>query len=274
MQQLTRNVWAEHGFRGCNCGFLVTREGVVMIDCPQRPTDARQWRQTILTHGQPRYLVNTEPHADHVMCDSLVPEATVIAHQGTRQAMTKHTVEAFRQRITEIDPESLPLLEGYHVRLPTITFESRLTLYLGDHRIELINLPGHTPWETAVYLPQERVLFTTDNVFYQVHTFLHEAVPEQWLVSLEAMKRFEADWFVPGHGQPFTDKAYLDQQAELVRRWIATIKEAVAKGWSRDETFERLPLLDPYNPESGGPERAREIRRNSVNRLYSLYSKE
>ena len=34
MQRISENVYAETGFRGCNPGFVVTSEGVVMIDTP------------------------------------------------------------------------------------------------------------------------------------------------------------------------------------------------------------------------------------------------
>ena len=44
---------------------LVSRDGVVMIDAPQRALDAVRWRERLLEHGPIRYLVNTEPHGDH-----------------------------------------------------------------------------------------------------------------------------------------------------------------------------------------------------------------
>jgi len=37
MQKITSNVYAETGFTGYNPGFVVTKEGVVMIDTPQMP---------------------------------------------------------------------------------------------------------------------------------------------------------------------------------------------------------------------------------------------
>jgi len=60
MQKITDNVYAETGFRGCNPGFVITTEGVVMIDTPQLPTDAIRWRDEIAKHGSVRYLINTD----------------------------------------------------------------------------------------------------------------------------------------------------------------------------------------------------------------------
>jgi len=47
MKKITNNIYVETGFRGCNPGFVVTKEGVVMIDAPQIPTDALKWRDEI-----------------------------------------------------------------------------------------------------------------------------------------------------------------------------------------------------------------------------------
>lgn len=63
MQQLTKNVFVETGVRGCNHGFVKTADGIVMIDTPQKPTDALKWRDEIARHGEVRYIFNTEPSA-------------------------------------------------------------------------------------------------------------------------------------------------------------------------------------------------------------------
>ena len=51
MQQLTKNVFVETGVRGCNHGFVKTACGIVMIDTPQKPTDALKWRDEIARHA-------------------------------------------------------------------------------------------------------------------------------------------------------------------------------------------------------------------------------
>lgn len=149
MQKITDNVYAETGFRGCNPGFVVTKEGVVMIDTPQMPPDAIAWRDEIAKHGPVCYLINTEPHGDHFTGNYFF-EGTVVAHEGTRQAILAASVEQLKERIKQAAPESLPLLEGYSYRPPTITLSQRLTLYVGDHTFQLINHPGHTPYQVAL----------------------------------------------------------------------------------------------------------------------------
>ena len=45
--------------------WVVTREGVVVIDTPLVPSDAIKWCQEITKFGPIRYVINTEPHMDH-----------------------------------------------------------------------------------------------------------------------------------------------------------------------------------------------------------------
>lgn len=184
MKRITDNVYVETGFRGCNPGFLVTSDSIVMIDTPQVPTDALNYRKAIEKIGKVSYLINTEPHGDHYTGNFFF-NAICIAHQGTRDAMQNASLDQLKERLNLIDPGHDVDLDHYFIKMPTITFTKSMKIYEGDHEIELIHLPGHTASQTAVYIPKERVIFTGDNIFHKVQTFLHEALPLDWLDSLE-----------------------------------------------------------------------------------------
>ena len=51
MQKITDNVYVETGYNGCNVSFVVTGEGVVMVDSPMVPAEAARWRDTIAGYG-------------------------------------------------------------------------------------------------------------------------------------------------------------------------------------------------------------------------------
>ena len=86
MKQVTSNVFFETEYRGCNPGFVVTSAGIVMIDTPQVPTDALNYKKEVEKRGKIRYLINTEPHGDHYTGNFFFDTA-VVAHQGTREAI-------------------------------------------------------------------------------------------------------------------------------------------------------------------------------------------
>jgi cyclase len=66
MEKVTNNVYAATDIRGCNPGYVVTSEGVIIIDTPQLPTKAVAMREEALKKGPIRFLINTEQHIDHI----------------------------------------------------------------------------------------------------------------------------------------------------------------------------------------------------------------
>jgi cyclase len=271
MQKITENVFAETEFRGCNVGFVVTEEGVVMIDTPQVPRDAVKWRDEIAKHGPVRYLINTEPHGDHYTGNYFF-EGTVVAHEGTRQAVMAASVEQLKEYLKQMDPESLALVDKFSYRPPTITLSQRLTLYLGGHTFQLTNLPGHTAFQLAVYIPEESVVFTSDNVFGKVQAWLHQALPYEWLESLKQLQKMEANVLVPGHGQ-ICGRDYIPEMSAFIQAWIDAVKSAIDKGMSLEEAQDKVSLLDRYPMQAGAEARAKMVQRMNVARLYEVLKK-
>ena len=271
MQRITNNVYAETEFRGCNPGFVVTSEGVVMIDAPQMPLDAIKWRDEIAKHGPVRYLINTEPHGDHFTGNHFF-EGTVIAHEGTREAILSASLEQFMENLKQTAPENLPLMEGFSYRSPTITLSEKLTLYVGDHTFQLIHLPGHTPFQIAVDLPEEKVVFTADNIFHKVQAFLHQALPYEWLDSLKRLQELDVDVIVPGHGN-LCDRSYIPEMSAFIQAWIDAVSSAIDKGVSLEEALKTISLLDRYPMDKGIEFMGEQVQQWNVARLYEVLKK-
>ena len=271
MQKITESVFAETEFRGCNVGFVVTEEGVVMIDTPMLPQDAVKWRGEIARHGPVRYLINTEPHGDHFTGNYFF-EGTVVAHEGTREAIMAASAEQLKEYLKQIDPESVALPDRFSYRPPSITLSQRLTIYLGSHTFQLINLPGHTPFQLAVYIPEEKVVFTSDNVFGKVQAWLHQALPYEWLNSLKQIQEMEADVLIPGHGR-ICSRDYIPEMSKFIESWIDVVKAAIDKGMSLEEAQDKISLLDRYPMEAGSEARAELVQHMNVARLYEVLKK-
>ncbi len=263
MQQITENVYVETGFRGCNTSFVVTRAGVVVIDTPMVPGEAKKWRDEAAGHGSVRYVIDTEPHLDHAGGNCWF-DAPVLSHEGTRQALSAVKIEEFIEMLQRNDPGSLPLSADFHFQLPEITFSQSLTLYLGQHTFQLINLPGHTASETAVYVPEEKVVFTGDNLNLKIPIFI-KSRPFAWLESLKYLRELDADHYVPGHGD-VCGKDCIQPMYDAVREWIDLVKSSHAQGLSLEQTIDRVAL--EKNPQND-PWLANVIRL-SINDLFNL----
>ena len=181
-------------------------------------------------------------------------------------------MEQLKERLEQASPESLTLLEGFSFRLPTITLSHRLTLYLGDHTFQLINVPGHTLFQVAVYIPEERVVFTSDNVFYKVQAWLHQALPYEWLDSLRLIGEMEADVLVPGHGG-ICDRGYIPEMCAFIQAWIDAVTKAINDGMSLEEAQEKVSLLDRYPMQPGSEPMGPMVQQMNVARLYEVLKK-
>src|ERR1044071_2060167 len=122
MKQLTANVFVETDLKGANHGFVMTSDGIVMIDSPHKPSDALKLKAEIARRGQLRYIINTEPHGDHWTGNAFF-DVPVIAHEGVRSRILSTDMAAHVARVATFSPEEPPLLQDYQPNAPVITFE-------------------------------------------------------------------------------------------------------------------------------------------------------
>ena len=261
MENVTPNIFTETKVRGCNPSYVVTSDGVVVIDTPQLPTKAVAMREEAEAHGPIRYLINTEHHVDHIFGNYYFKGAgTVVHHQGVYDnfMVVGPELDPFAyaaEALPTDDPEGAAIFPDRDVYYADpnkgqIVFTGNVTLRVGGHTFELIHTPGHTPGQVAVHVPEERAVFTGDTIFNQCQTWLMTSNVDQWLDALETIRTLDVDHLIPGHG-PVTTKASLDDQRSMLMEWKTAVAVAVAKGWSRAETVERVHFKDRFPVDIG-----------------------
>jgi cyclase len=106
------NSFTEIYFAGCNPSFVETSDGYVMIDSPQQPIDAVRWRERMEEKAPIRYLINTEPHGDHISGNAYFPHVTVVGQIQLQECFERYlyafgTLDEKRERFKESDPDSV-----------------------------------------------------------------------------------------------------------------------------------------------------------------------
>ncbi len=267
MKQITSNVFVETELRGSNHGFVTTSEGIVLIDTPYKPSDALKLRDEIATHGKLLYIINTEPHGDHWSGNAFF-DAPAVAHEGVRRRILDTDISEHVERVANFGPKEPALLEGYTPNVPTITFKNGMTLHVGDHTFQMTHMPGHTPYQAAVSVKEESVVFTSDNIFHKVQTWLHEANPDLWMVALESLRNLEEGIFIPGHGAP-CGKDYLDEQGAYIMEWKEYVQGGIDQGMTRDQAIAELNgMLGRYPMDVGQANIETMVMRMCVANLY------
>jgi glyoxylase-like metal-dependent hydrolase (beta-lactamase superfamily II) len=268
MHQLTSNVFIETQIRGCNHGFVTTADGIVLIDTPHKPSDAIKLKAEIARRGKLRYIINTEPHGDHWTGNAFF-DVPVIAHEGVRTRILATDLQAHVARVSTFGPEEPGLLAGYRPNAPIITFKNGMTLHVGNHTFEMIHMPGHTAYQAAICVKEEGVVFTSDNIFHKVQTWLQEANPDLWLMSLASLRKLKEEIFVPGHGA-VCGKDYLNEQGAFIEEWKAYVRDAIDRGMTRDEAVIRLTAMtDRYPMDVGQDGMSPAVQKMNVGNLYN-----
>ena len=122
MRRVGRNSFTEIYFRGCNPSFIETTDGYVMIDSPQIPMDAMRWREMMENKAPIRYLINTEPHGDHIAGNAYFKGVTVVGQVKLQECFDRYlnqfgSLEEKRERMKQ---SPIPTASGWSA-IPTIS---------------------------------------------------------------------------------------------------------------------------------------------------------
>ncbi|MGQ0602646.1 MAG: hypothetical protein ACT4QE_13250, partial [Anaerolineales bacterium] len=122
MQKLAKDIYIETKFAGVTVGAIVGPEGVIGVDAPTHPADARSWRQQLeQLAGKPvRFLINLDPHRDRVLNNQWF-EAPVLAQEQAYEKV-RLLPDWFKNSSPEPGSESEMVtdLAGLRVTLPQL----------------------------------------------------------------------------------------------------------------------------------------------------------
>jgi len=246
MRELAQGVFMESGFRGANVGFVVTDEGVIGIDTPVLPEQAKHWRRemTRVSGNMPvLYIINTDHHRGHIMGNQYFLPAPVVAHERAWRDMRGYG-DNFKQRVIDSfkrEPElkaqfSLPAMR---IIRPQVTFSKNLTIRKGGREIRLIHIGGHTAATSIVWLPKERVVFVGDTIWIEEHPYMAQAGVQAWVDGLQLIKKLNAEFIIPGHGGPCS-LAEVDYMVSYLTHTQDLVRELFLQGVGKHETAAEL----------------------------------
>lgn len=253
IREIAPNIFVETEYHGANVAFIVTGEGVLLIDTPMLPKEARHWHGVIQEHTDEKilYVINTDHHRAHVIGNQHFPMATVIAHERAWKEMKSYG-DSFRTRLINMYRDRIPeAVEEWKASLeiikPEVTFTGRTILFKGDKEIHLLPLGGHTPATTVVYFPNEKLLFTGDLVVTNRPPFLSQGNTKEWLQALTYLRKLRYDILIPGHGE-LTGKEATENMSNYLRMVRRKVRSAYRSGLPKADTARSLSHLIRYWP--------------------------
>jgi glyoxylase-like metal-dependent hydrolase (beta-lactamase superfamily II) len=255
-----------------NTTVIIGERDVLVVDSGYLPSSAaedvaqiRQWTKLPV-----RYLLNTHWHPDHQRGNSVYVDAfpgiAIVAHQETAKLMAAYDAgnrERYPQRLQSMketlakkpDAELQKTVEGRsrvlaelersRLQLPTLTFDSELSLDLGNRRVEIRHTGvGDTRGDAWAYLPKEQILVTGDLLVAPVPYFF-AGYPEELARSLRGLLKLDVKAIVPGHGDVMHDQTYLRAVLEMVETIVGQVNAAIVRIGSLSARLEDVrPQID------------------------------
>lgn len=84
--------------------------------------------------------------------------------------------------------------------------------------------PAHTPGDTLVHVPEDKVVFTGGILFIEGHPIMWEGPVSNWVDACNRIMAMDVETVVPGHG-PITDK----KGVAAVRDYLLYIEKEARK---------------------------------------------
>jgi glyoxylase-like metal-dependent hydrolase (beta-lactamase superfamily II) len=274
IRQIAPGVYAAIGDTGRgsegrpNAGFIVTDEGVVVIDALASPQQGEQLARAIrkVTRQPVRWLILTHHHPDHHFGAIVFRRlgAKVIAHPDRRVLATEAGEDALIADWVRV--VGLDAMRGFEFAdVPDRPVTGSDTLRMGGKTI-VITHPGaaHTAGDLMVWLPQERVLFAGDILIEDGVTMVVDGDSADLLKALALIDSLKPAVAVPGHGAiPRDPLELVARTRSYITGLRADMKSALEHGVPMGRALKDLPPADQTRPVSYNSRR----RRNAV-RVY------
>lgn len=210
-----------------NAGFVVTPEGVVVIDALGTPALAWKLRQQIreITDKPVVKVVVTHYHADHIYGLQVFKAegAEIIAPGGVYEYLESEAAESrLDERRFSLDPW---VNDSTHLVEPDLLVEDTLQFKLGGFDFQINYLgSAHSKGDLTLFMAQDSVLYSGDIIFEGRVPFVGDANTKHWLETLTKLETNQLKALVPGHGPAAKNP---NQAITMTRRYLAKLREVM-----------------------------------------------
>ncbi len=214
-----------------NGGLIVGDESAIAVDALFVPSMTRRYLRAIrkATKVRVSHLINTHHHVDHIGGNQLFPRSEIVSHVNAREEMIRFGMPV--ERLQAFIPEFAEEYPELRLVLPDTVYAGQMTLHQGDRAIELLYMgPAHTPGDTMVYLPREKVLFAGDVAFHYVVPGPFDCHVSGWIRVADRVADLDIEVIVPGHG-PIGTKVELRE----MRDYLALVRREARKSYRGGE---------------------------------------
>jgi len=230
--EVGKDLWAFTAEGDPNTGVIIGDDGVMIVDAQATPRLASKVVEKIrtVTDKPIRYVVLTHYHAVRVLGASAYGAEQIFMSEKARAMVAERGQEDWDsefQRFPRLfqGHESIPGLTW-----PTMTFNDRMSVYMGRRRVDLMFLGrAHTAGDIVAFVPDRNVMFTGDIIEYHSACYCGDGHFNDWPATIEAIRRFDVDAIAPGRGDALVGKEMVGKALDNTADFVASTYRPVAR---------------------------------------------
>ncbi len=231
----TVKTYAAPGMGSVYSHYIVTNEGVIVIDSQRVLSQAANLLREIKATGKPVIaVILTHNHPDHIGGLAQIvkeyPDVPIYATQTTIEGIAADKGDyqkGSKQKMKDDFPDKVPV--------PNRTIRSGEALIIGGVTFEPRDFgTGEAESILALYVPAQNILFSSDLIANRMTPFMLEKHTAEWVKQLDAAQQFypHVKIVYPGHGGSGNPKQLIEEQ----RKYLVVFRQAVAKA-VKDKTL-------------------------------------
>ena len=256
--EIASNVYAYTTQGDPNSAVIIGEDSVLVMEAQATPVMAKALIEKIrtVTDKPIKYLVLSHYHAVRVLGASAFEGAEILCSSKTLEMIIERGAQDFKSE-TDRFPRLFRSVESIpHLTFPTITFETAMTIDLGNRIVELKHLgAGHTRGDIVAWVPDCKVLCSGDLLEYGATPYCGDAQLEEWPQTLEHIKALGAVAAVPGRGNALFNEKEVNESISSTTHYVTmllqTAKAAVEKGLDLTQAYQEIyglmkPIFGDY----------------------------
>ncbi|MCY3879718.1 MAG: MBL fold metallo-hydrolase [Rhodobacteraceae bacterium] len=215
-----------------NSGVIIGDDSVLVVEAQATPRLAGKVIEEIrkVTDKPISHLVLTHYHAVRVLGAAAYAAGQVIMSETARAMVAERGQEDWDSEFQRFPR----LFEGHEsipgLTWPTTTFNGGMSVYLGNRRVDILQLGrAHTAGDAVVWVPDQEVMFTGDIVEYRSACYCGDGHFGDWGATLDRVASFRPQAIAPGRGDALADPGIVREALEGTRQFLDATYRPVAR---------------------------------------------
>ncbi len=222
-----------------NCYAVLTKEGWFIIDSLSTPELSSEFLNGIkkIKNLPVKYLVITHYHQDHWFGAKTYKKegAKVIGHQVLKDIYENGTAEMMLETANKM---TKGLYKNVKLIPPDITITGEKVIKIGSKEFKIFPLtPAHTNSDIVVYLPDEKVMFVGDLVFYKRIPFAGDrnSDTKNWINVLKKIRKMDIKIILAGHNNPLNKES-----VDFTINYLSFLREKISEMKDEDLSYDEI----------------------------------